>query len=170
MGTRLRASRRPKQVDTAATYAKTRALGIAAFTEDRLSAASMDAKVEAALEVRLERYIPRSGLAALSRESRESEKWANEITSCVVMFVNLGISEARLNEAATDASDPDKSKLKFLHDAFGAAQKAVYEYEGSINKWLAGAGHGRFNVASTWDFGTHSVQRNRSIVRECPEG
>ena len=35
---------------------------------------------------------------------------------------------------------------------------------------LASAGHGRFDVSSTWGFGTHSVvQRNRSIVRERAE-
>ena len=88
------------------------------------------------MEVRLERYIPRSVLAALSRDSRESEKWANEITDCVVMFVNLGISEAQLNVAADAKADPDKRMLAFLHEAFAMAQKAVYEYEGSINKFL----------------------------------
>ena len=124
------------RVDAEARYAKTRCQGIAAFTEDRLSSASTDPKTEAALEVRLERYIPRSVLAALQRDSRECEKWANEITSCVVVFVNLGISEAMLNGAADARSDPDGSRLRFLHDAFGAAQKAVYEYEGSVNKFL----------------------------------
>ncbi|KAH8096279.1 adenylate cyclase [Aureococcus anophagefferens] len=110
------------RVDAEARYAKTRCQGIAAFTEDRLSSASTDPKTEAALEVRLERYIPRSVLAALQRDSRECEKWANEITSCVVVFVNLGISEAMLNGAADARSDPDGSRLRFLHDAFGAAK------------------------------------------------
>ncbi|KAH8063585.1 adenylate cyclase [Aureococcus anophagefferens] len=131
----LRRGRRPC-ASAEARYAKTRCQGIAAFTEDRLSSASTDPKTEAALEVRLERYIPRSVLAALQRDSRECEKWANEITSCVVVFVNLGISEAMLNGAADARSDPDGSRLRFLHDAFGAAQKAVYEYEGSVNKFL----------------------------------
>ena len=118
------------QVKTA--LRKTR--GAHALTAHCLSA--LDHADAAALETRLESYIPRSVLANLRRESRESEKWANEICTVVVLFVNLGLDEALLNRAANDRADPSHAALNFVHATFAAAQKAVYEYEGSVNKFL----------------------------------
>ncbi|KAK7240394.1 hypothetical protein SO694_00115085 [Aureococcus anophagefferens] len=63
-----------RRLASEARYAKTRCQGIAAFTEDRLSSASTDPKTEAALEVRLERYIRGASSPRSSATSRESAR------------------------------------------------------------------------------------------------
>ena len=75
--------------------------GVVSLIQARLREASAD-QIQL-LEGRLERYVPRAVLASLSRTgSREGEKWANETASAVVLFANLGITDARLRAAARD--------------------------------------------------------------------
>eukprot|EP00468_Gymnochlora_sp_CCMP2014_P001612 CAMPEP_0167741370 /NCGR_PEP_ID=MMETSP0110_2-20121227/821_1 /TAXON_ID=629695 /ORGANISM="Gymnochlora sp., Strain CCMP2014" /LENGTH=603 /DNA_ID=CAMNT_0007625419 /DNA_START=120 /DNA_END=1927 /DNA_ORIENTATION=+ len=58
------------------------------------------------------------------------ESWADELRVITVLFVNLG-----LVKGANELYEKD-SDLKKIHDIIMAVQKAVYKYEGSLNKFL----------------------------------
>ena len=88
----------------------------------------------ALLEQRIKGYVPNSVLPMLLRGSYEDDmKWANETRRCAVMFVNLGLEEHNLL-AAGDVRQRDA--MVQVHNVLVGVQKAVYHYEGSVNKFL----------------------------------
>ncbi|CAM9700607.1 unnamed protein product, partial [Sphacelaria rigidula] len=67
----------------------------------------------------------------LRPDSPEDEHWSNEIRRVTVLFVNLGLKEKTLLAAAVY-----DEAMKEMHKVMVAVQESVYEYEGSINKFL----------------------------------
>jgi adenylate cyclase 10 len=58
------------------------------------------------------------------------EFWGSELRDVTVLFINLGFSEEEL------AKMLDARGLQRLQDAFEQVQKCIYDYEGTINKFL----------------------------------
>ena len=86
------------------------------------------------LEQAIKGYVPNSVLPMLLRGSYEDDmKWANETRRVAVMFVNLGLQEHNLL-AAGDVRQRDA--MEQVHNVLVGVQKAVYHYEGSVNKFL----------------------------------
>ncbi|CAN0212527.1 unnamed protein product [Ectocarpus sp. 4 AP-2014] len=83
------------------------------------------------LEVKVKGYIPGAVLRNLRPDSPEDEHWSNEIRRVTVLFVNLGLKEQTLLAAAVY-----DEAMKEMHQVMVAVQESVYEYEGSINKFL----------------------------------
>eukprot|EP00752_Nemacystus_decipiens_P003083 g2855.t2 len=83
------------------------------------------------LEVKVKGYIPGAVLRNLRPDSPEDEHWSNEIRRVTVLFVNLGLNDQTLLAAAVY-----DEAMKEMHQVMVAVQESVYEYEGSINKFL----------------------------------
>lgn len=83
------------------------------------------------LEGRIKGYVAGAVLPNLNRDSPEDEQWGNELRRCTVLFVNLGLKEQHLLAAAVY----DEAMVQ-VHEVLVTAQKSVYQYEGSINKFL----------------------------------
>eukprot|EP00903_Cladosiphon_okamuranus_P016576 g15291.t1 len=83
------------------------------------------------LEVKVKGYIPGAVLRNLRPDSPEDEHWSNEIRRVTVLFVNLGVNDRTLLAAAVY-----DEAMKEMHRVMVAVQESVYEYEGSINKFL----------------------------------
>lgn len=81
------------------------------------------------LETRIKAYVP--GAVSLNPDSPEDEHWGNEVRRCTVLFVNLGLREQHI----LAASVYDEAMVQ-VHEVLVETQKAVYQYEGSINKFL----------------------------------
>ncbi len=58
------------------------------------------------------------------------EFWGSELRDVTVLFINLGFSEEDL------ARMLDARGLQRLQDAFAQVQQCIYDYEGTINKFL----------------------------------
>ena len=82
-----------------ARYDAVRGTSIHKVLDKLLEALDEDPDAEARLEKRLRCYIPESALPSLTRDGREDEKWANELRTVVVMFVNLGLGDRELLDA-----------------------------------------------------------------------
>lgn len=67
----------------------------------------------------------------LSRDGPDQETWGSELRRLSCLFVNLGLKDHDLLAAAQydDA-------MRRCHDVLVAVQRAVYNYEGSVNKFL----------------------------------
>ena len=59
------------------------------------------------------------------------ETWAEEIRQVTVLFVNIGLEEAD-SLAAARYDDA----VRRIQDIFTSIQKCIYQYEGSLNKFL----------------------------------
>lgn len=66
----------------------------------------------------------------LYRAVNNEEKWATEIRKLSVLFVNVGLKEADLVRISIN------NEIKEVQDILERVQKAVYLYEGSLNKFL----------------------------------
>jgi class 3 adenylate cyclase len=77
----------------------------------------------------LKSYCPRAITPFLSAH-RAVEKYASELRSVSVMFVNLGFSQAELE------IDFDEPMVQKIQHAFVTIQKIVFDFEGTINKFL----------------------------------
>ena len=75
-------------------------------------------------------YVP-GGVTAHIDETNDEEKWYNEERNVATLFVNLGLENAILLEAAEK-----NSAMKVVNEVLASVQKAVYQYEGSNNKFL----------------------------------
>jgi hypothetical protein len=75
-------------------------------------------------------YVP-GGVTAHIDETNDEEKWYNEERNVATLFVNLGLEDAILLEAAEK-----NSAMNVVNEVLASVQKAVYQYEGSINKFL----------------------------------
>jgi len=82
------------------------------------------------LEQGIDRYVPGSVTAHID-ETNDEEKWYNEVRRVATLFVNLGLEDAMLLSAAYD-----DHVLGQVQCVLEGVQKAVYQYEGSINKFL----------------------------------
>lgn len=93
-----------------------------------LSNVSLD---DESIERRLRPYVAGAVLPTLSPDSPEDESWGSELRQLTVLFVNLGIQEHDFLAAAeyTEA-------MQRVHLALKEVQAAVYQYEGSVNKFL----------------------------------
>ena len=83
------------------------------------------------LEARMKAYVAGAVLPNLNRDSPEDEQWGNESRRCCIMFVNLGLKDQHLLAAAVY----DEAMTQ-VHEVLMTVQKSVYQYEGSINKFL----------------------------------
>lgn len=83
------------------------------------------------LEARMKSYVAGAVLPNLNRDSPEDEQWGNESRRCCIMFVNLGLKDQHLLAAAVY----DEAMTQ-VHEVLMTVQKSVYQYEGSINKFL----------------------------------
>lgn len=75
---------------------------------------------------RVTQYVP-GAVRPFVKDYEES--WADEIRTITVLFVNLGLQGA--NETFEDDDE-----LKRVHLVLQTVQRAVYKYEGSLNKFL----------------------------------
>jgi len=83
------------------------------------------------LEKKVKSYVAGAVLPNLNRDSPEDEQWGNEIRRCTVVFVNLGLKESHMVAAAVY----DEAMVN-VHEVLTTTQKCIYQYEGSINKFL----------------------------------
>mmetsp|Transcript_9271 Transcript_9271/g.32672 ORF Transcript_9271/g.32672 Transcript_9271/m.32672 type:complete len:2305 (-) Transcript_9271:160-7074(-) len=83
------------------------------------------------VEDRLRCYVPGAVLPWLNPESPDQEMWGGDLRKVTVLFVNLGLKEHDLLAAA----QYDEA-MRRAHDVLVAVQTAVYQYEGSVNKFL----------------------------------
>ncbi|RLN70465.1 hypothetical protein BBJ28_00013565 [Nothophytophthora sp. Chile5] len=83
---------------------------------------------DALLHARMKQYVSRAVWPYLDAHD---EFWGSELRDVTVLFINLGFSSeqdlAKMRCAA---------ELQKLQDAFANVQKCVYDYEGTINKFL----------------------------------
>eukprot|EP00753_Platysulcus_tardus_P003833 PLAT12494.2.p1 GENE.PLAT12494.2~~PLAT12494.2.p1 ORF type:complete len:1725 (-),score=861.37 PLAT12494.2:94-4923(-) len=79
------------------------------------------------LEGKMWSFIPRAVAPFLKGHD---EEWGNELRRVSVMFVNLGFGDADLARLL------DGATLHAFQAVFTAVQRAVYRYEGTINKFL----------------------------------
>ncbi|DBA05442.1 TPA: hypothetical protein N0F65_007604 [Lagenidium giganteum] len=82
---------------------------------------------DAQLHRRMKQYVSRAVWPYLDALD---EFWGSELREVTVLFINLGFSEEDL------AKMLDSKGLQKLQDAFALVQKCIYEYEGTINKFL----------------------------------
>lgn len=71
------------------------------------------------------KYVPSAVMPFINHQE---EKWASELRRITVLFVNLGLKEGDLR-SGTAADDLVQSVLH-------SVQVSVYQYEGSLNKFL----------------------------------
>ena len=113
-------------VDTDAAYDQTRKVNKQHMLQGMLNTLESDPEVEDKVCM----YLPGAVKGTLSGDSKQ-EGWGNELRSVVVVFVNLGLKNHDLLAAATYHEARCRA-----HDVLFAVQKAVYAYEGSVNKFL----------------------------------
>uniref|UniRef100_M4BTL7 Adenylate cyclase n=1 Tax=Hyaloperonospora arabidopsidis (strain Emoy2) TaxID=559515 RepID=M4BTL7_HYAAE len=82
---------------------------------------------EALLHERMKQYVSRAVWPYLDAHD---EFWGSELRDVTVLFINLGFSEQDLAQML------GAKELQRLQDAFACVQKCVYDYEGTINKFL----------------------------------
>ncbi|KAE9039890.1 hypothetical protein PR001_g7318 [Phytophthora rubi] len=82
---------------------------------------------DALLHTRMKQYVSRAVWPYLDAHD---EFWGSELRDVTVLFINLGFSEQDLTTML------GAKELQRLHDAFANVQKCVYDYEGTINKFL----------------------------------
>ncbi|KAI9991999.1 hypothetical protein PInf_017379 [Phytophthora infestans] len=82
---------------------------------------------DALLHKRMKQYVSRAVWPYLDAHD---EFWGSELRDVTVLFINLGFSEQDL------ARMLGAKELQRLQDAFANVQKCVYDYEGTINKFL----------------------------------
>jgi class 3 adenylate cyclase len=82
---------------------------------------------DALLHTRMKQYVSRAVWPYLDAHD---EFWGSELRDVTVLFINLGFSEQDL------ARMLGAKELQRLQDAFVNVQKCVYDYEGTINKFL----------------------------------
>ena len=104
------------------------ARGIKAGLSGRLEALGSDGS---ALYRRLLSYVPGAIGRLLTPETTEGESLASELRQVTVVFVNLGLK----NHDLLGAAKYDDA-MNRCHQILVAVQSAVYQYEGSLNKFL----------------------------------
>lgn len=82
---------------------------------------------DAMLHSRMKQYVSRAVWPYLDAHD---EFWGSELRDVTVLFINLGFCEEDL------AKMLDISGLQKLQAAFALVQQCIYEYEGTINKFL----------------------------------
>ncbi|OWZ10726.1 Adenylate cyclase [Phytophthora megakarya] len=82
---------------------------------------------DALLHKRMKQYVSRAVWPYLDAHD---EFWGSELRDVTVLFINLGFSEQDLAQML------GAKELQRLQDAFANVQKCVYDYEGTINKFL----------------------------------
>ncbi|RMX70051.1 hypothetical protein DD238_000905 [Peronospora effusa] len=82
---------------------------------------------DALLHKRMKQYVSRAVWPYLDAHD---EFWGSELRDVTVLFINLGFSEQDLAQML------GAKELQRLQDAFALVQKCVYDYEGTINKFL----------------------------------
>lgn len=82
---------------------------------------------DALLHARMKQYVSRAVWPYLDAHD---EFWGSELRDVTVLFINLGFSEQDLAQML------GAKELQRLQDAFAKVQKCVYDYEGTINKFL----------------------------------
>ncbi|KAL4102588.1 hypothetical protein PRIC1_006333 [Phytophthora ramorum] len=82
---------------------------------------------DALLHTRMKQYVSRAVWPYLDAHD---EFWGSELRDVTVLFINLGFSEQDLAQML------GAKELQRLQDAFSSVQKCVYDYEGTINKFL----------------------------------
>ncbi|CAH0522567.1 unnamed protein product [Peronospora belbahrii] len=82
---------------------------------------------DALLHERMKQYVSRAVWPYLDAHD---EFWGSELRDLTVLFINLGFSEQDLAQML------GANELQRLQDAFASVQKCVYDYEGTINKFL----------------------------------
>ena len=76
-------------------------------------------------------YVPRSAHLFLEVEHHTRKDWVSELRRVTVLFINMGVPKQELATILTKHEGTDR-----LHEYFCAVQRAVLDYEGSINKFL----------------------------------
>nr|CCA21905.1 adenylate cyclase putative [Albugo laibachii Nc14] len=76
---------------------------------------------------RMKQYVSRSVWPYINALD---EFWGSEVRDVTVAFINLGFSEQDLSKVM------DQEVIQRLQDAFALVQDAIFEYEGTINKFL----------------------------------
>ncbi|RHY42169.1 hypothetical protein DYB34_002867 [Aphanomyces astaci] len=79
------------------------------------------------LQKRMQQYVSRAVWPYLDDAE---EFWGSELREVTVLFINLGFADADLSKML------DVASVHKLHAAFAAVQKCIYDYEGTINKFL----------------------------------
>ena len=74
----------------------------------------------------LERYIPAAVLPYLTRCQNS---WSGELRLVTVLFVNVGVN-------LSNVQNIDSTSLDWIQQVITGIQKAIYKYEGSLNKFL----------------------------------
>jgi class 3 adenylate cyclase len=74
----------------------------------------------------LKGYIPS---AVLPFVNAFGEQWASELRHITVLFVNLGLTPDTMNNMSDE-------NMQRIHNVIRKVQRAVYRYEGSLNKFL----------------------------------
>ena len=86
---------------------------------------------------RVGQYVPS---AVVPYINHHEEKWASELRRITVLFVNLGLKESDLTTISTVrrhlGKNGDSDALNTVQAVLQAVQYAVYQYEGSLNKFL----------------------------------
>ena len=83
------------------------------------------------LEKLLRSYVPGAILPWISPDCPDLESWGGDLRNVCVLFVNLGLKEHDLLAAAQYDDAMHRS-----HQVLVAVQRSVYQYEGSVNKFL----------------------------------
>ncbi|KAF0689361.1 Aste57867_19187 [Aphanomyces stellatus] len=79
------------------------------------------------LQRRMQKYVSRAVWPYLDTAE---EFWGSELRDVTVLFINLGFGEDDLSAIL------DVTGLRRLNKAFKAVQRCIYDYEGTINKFL----------------------------------
>lgn len=74
-------------------------------------------------------YVPKSVLPHLCILG--SEKWANELRECTILFVSLDYDLRNFD------GDDDGESLNEVHEIIKTIQTSIYAFEGSLNKFLS---------------------------------
>ena len=74
----------------------------------------------------LEKYIPAAVLPYLTRCQNS---WSGELRLVTVLFVNVGVN-------LSNVQNIDSTSLDWIQQVITGIQKAIYKYEGSLNKFL----------------------------------
>ncbi|CEO99499.1 Phosphodiesterase [Plasmodiophora brassicae] len=75
-------------------------------------------------------YVPGAVLPFLNASE---ERWASELRHVAVIFANLGFTEAQLAKIASEETTNDLDRVQSV---IFSVQTAIYQYEGSVNKFL----------------------------------
>ncbi|RYY34780.1 hypothetical protein EON62_02990, partial [archaeon] len=83
------------------------------------------------VERRLRNYVAGAILPWIDPDVPDKEVWGSDLRNVTVLFVNLGLKDMDM----LAASKYDDAMVK-MHEVLRAAQSAVYQYEGAVNKCL----------------------------------